>query len=209
MLAAGTAIAGGGKVKNGNFEKGTFKNWERANNGSEGNVYLYDRALYRNPASAPQSLRFVLEEGDVPRPRGDYSAMIAQGGPGNRAIWRVIKLPKRAKSLSLRTFWRNFTEAWTWTGNFDYEGPENEFFTIDLLKARANPLAGDGPKLLKKLFRPKAGTPLDSGGWQKVNAKVRKLAGKKVLLRVAEVDNEGVLAVGLDDVKIKKKRKKR
>lgn len=209
LLAATTALAGGGKVKNGDFEKGNFKGWERSQAGNSGNVYLYDKKLLNDPASAPGALQFALEN-QAPKPRGKYSAIIAQDGPGNRALWQVLKLPKQAKSLSLRTFWDNGAGPWTWTGDFEYAGMAlpNQFFTIDLLKAKADPLSGDGPKLLKKVFRPKGDTALDSDGWEKVNIKVRKLAGRKVLLRLAEVDNQGNLAVGLDDVKVKKKKKK-
>jgi hypothetical protein len=51
------------------------------------------------------------------------------------------------------------------------------------------------------VYRTNVGDPVDQD-WFEVTADVSNLAGKKVRVRFAEVDNQEVFYVGVDDVKV-------
>jgi len=214
--AAGTAEAA--KIKNGNFEQGTFKGWKKqaldADNQPSGNRWeIYD-----------QSSR-EIEGITLPRPRGNYSPVIHMGGEGHNVLYRTLKVPAKAKTLSLRAFWHNDAETWAFDGTFDPLVEGTQYFSIDLIKKSADPETTAARKVLRNIYAPEAGPvgpiitrpaagryAVDRGGpvsgdyvsgWRKFTARVKRWRGKRVTLRLAEADTQSYNFVGIDDVKFK------
>ncbi len=196
--------SGGGKLKNGDFEKGNFSKWQKISNGG-GQWHLYTP----EDKASPIESAFGFAVASSPAPRGEYSPTLSQDAPSSNALHRKVRVPMRAKSLSGYFYWGSKSEDWTWTGNFEFNGPANEYFVLDLIKGGADPFTTKSGKVLEEIFRPSTEpgvTPADSEGWQKFKVGLGPYRGKSVQIRLAEVDNQGPLAVGIDDLKLKKKR---
>ncbi len=223
VASVGTASA---KVKNGNFEKGNFSGWSTKTSDS-GNRW----ELYTNKTRSPLPggvMRGGAPPVVFPKTLGKYSPFINMGGRGTNVLYRTIKVPKKAKKLTLKAFWNNTARAWVFNGSFQPVTDGNQFFSIDLLEAGAKPTSTKNKDVLANLFAPKAtdtppvlprrsygrgaparglaGTPYVDG-WNGYSAKLKKYRGEKVLLRLAETDTLSFNYVGIDDVKIVKKKK--
>jgi hypothetical protein len=220
VLAAPAGSATGGKLPNGDFERGSFARWS-TNATAGGGWFIYSLADWQDPSSAPDPPGFDV--GSVPRPRGNFSPMSLSNQPAAHSLTRTIKVPKRARKLRLRFFWNNEVDRFAFTGRWrpgDETGPANQFFSIDLLKPRAKPFTANKKQVLRTIFKPQKGpaqgpvarasaTPQDSNGWLAGSAGLKPYRGKKVTLRLVEVDNQAPLYVGLDDVRIELAKKRR
>jgi len=232
LVGATTATAAQAKINNGNFEKGSFKGWKTKTTPSEvmsplsaasrGGVIpptrwrLYtkkDRSIGEGGAKVRYGRGVVPTPYKLPKPKGKYSPVIDMSNPGHNVLSRTVKVPASAKSLKLQAFWHNDARSWIFSGSFLNPASGDQYFSIDLLKAGADPESTAKGDHLERLFAPKpdllgfarrAGTPYDSNGWQSFKTSVKKYQGEKVLLRLAETDTQSFNYVGIDNVKFGK-----
>jgi hypothetical protein len=199
-LIAGAVLAPAATANpaNGGFEQGTFAEWSHEN--TDGSKWK----LYENGS---RELGMQLGGRTLPKTLGKHSAALVQSGPGHSVLYRSFTVPRRATAITLSTFWINQGGAWLFDGAFDENGIGGaQYFSIDLLKPSASPLSGDKDDVLESVFHPRPATELDSGGWKDLRVAAKPFRGDKVLLRMAEVDNQDHLNVGLDELKVKTKR---
>jgi len=227
LAAAAPASAGYGAaaVKNGNFERGNLSGWD-AQAGAEGRgqsiaewrVYSEGDRTLPCPPMSPECLGGAT----LPVPLGRYASVFVQNNPSNGALSQDFRVGKRARYLSIRAFWVNQAggpqpnglrglpaSTWPFTGNFDFDpaSTPNQYFSIDLVKRNANPLTTSEGDILASGLAPNSATAAESAGWQTVKIPLRNLRGKQVKLRLAAVDNQSYLNVGLDSVRVVNARK--
>lgn len=174
---------------------------------------LYDRSrMFMPPLNGIPASFFD----GLPGPRSKYSPVIDQyNGAGTSAIYRKIRLPKKAKRLSLYFYYENFATQFNFGG--DWDSTENQHFSIDVLKKRAPADTSNPRHIIETLFEPDAG-PVMRGqaaaspqmmGWTKAKWKVKKrYRDSKVQLRQIVSVFRAPLQTGIDDVTVKKKKKR-
>ena len=228
VLVASAAMAGAAeaaKVKNGNFEKGTFKNWKTKVSDSplmtRGVVITPNRwRLYTKQSRVIGGaiMRSAYRRGGapaikLPKPKGKYSPVIDMTGPGHNVLYRTLKVPSNAKTLKLKAYWHNDAREWHFGGSFLEPSDGDQYFSIDLLDENADPESAKKSDLLGHLYSPKT-KPYSPemlrranqyvSGWKGYKTSVKKYQGEKVTLRLAEVDSLSFNYVGIDNVKFGK-----
>ena len=190
LALAASAFAA--KVQNGGFEDG-LAGWHKNSHGDG------QWATSIDPNGAPFN---------SPPPEGVNAAYGSQGDPSSDILYQDVKLPDHGK-LNLK-FWAGYNnEANRFaTPNSLSTGPtmgppdkKNQQFRVDVMKPSAPLRSLKDADVLKRVFRTERDDPLQRD-WFKVSAGVTKLAGKKVRLRFAEVDNLFYFTVGVDDVRV-------
>lgn len=209
MVWAGAAQAG---FKNANFETGDLTGWKSKNQASSGGGML--RGLGAREVVVYDESSRNQGEFTLPSPLGTFSPSIVQEGPGRTALHQVTRVPKRAKRLTMKIFWINGNGGFLTQGHFDPDSGPNQFFSIDLGRRGMGAFSTQPAKIHKNIYSPPVDSmdevrrdrgpgpgTTDSGGWFSAGVNVRKLRGKRVRLRLAEVDNGGYLYVGIDRIR--------
>lgn len=207
-LGVGTAAAGSG-VKNGNFKQGTFSKWKTQTSGDQ--VWRLYNGAFIPPLNYDPGDFFDF----LPEARSKYSPVIDQfSNPGTSNLYRKLKLSKRAKKLVLYFYYDNFTNQFNFGG--DWFSSENQYFSIDVLKRNVLPNTSIPRDIIHTLYAPQEGpTTVRAASpqvkdWTKASWKVpKRYRGKKVQLREIVSVFDAPIQTGIDDVKIKKKRKKK
>ena len=222
MTTAGSAQ--GAQVKNGNFEKGNFKNWETRNSDagtlkrgmiSSNRWRLYTKKT-RSVGKTISSLAYARGGSPgirLPKPKGKYSPFIDMNGPGHNVLYRTLKVPSNAETLKLKAFWHNDAGEWHFGGSFLNPTDGDQYFSIDLLDRKADPESAKKGDVLENIYSPKPkpfnpDPPRASSkfvsSWKGYKANVKKYRGDKVTLRLVEVDTLSFNYVGIDNVKFGK-----
>jgi hypothetical protein len=177
------------------FEDG-LQGWTKNSHG-DGHWKIYD-----NSASPPVG---------TAAPEGTHAIYTEQGGPSSNVLYQDVKLGQNATELSFMLAYHNGAGVFYTPKSLD-QGPgepmmkrgdpgPNQQFRADLMKPSAPLRSVKKADVLKKVYRTNVGDPVDQD-WFEVTADVSNLAGKKVRVRFAEVDNQEVFYVGVDDVKV-------
>lgn len=209
-VTVGAASAG---IKNGNFKQGDFSKWKTSTEG--GQIWrLYDQSRNYLPpfAGAPIPWFDIL-----PDPLSRYSPAIDQfANAGTSSLYRKIKLPKRALKLSLWFYYYN--RAAQFNFGTSWSDPANQFLSIDILDRKAAVDTSDPEDVIHNLFAPDEGpvdrragvaSPQANRGWNKAEWRIpKRYRGKRVQLReIVSVFTAG-MPTGIDDVRIKRKKKR-
>lgn len=200
--------------RNGGFETGNFSGGWKVKDPGGGNWYVYDgRSVVEPPGprglGGPQFYR---------PPRGRYAAAAYQFGPGLNILHRRLRLKEgEANKLSFLLAWDNNGGQFVTPDNFDFDdggaargmvGPPenpNQQFRIDILKPNAPVDTLRDRQILATLFKVRPNTQ-DRRRYKKERFNLTALGlDGTVRFRVAEVDNQGELPVGIDAVKLKSK----
>ena len=206
-LAAASAEAG---LKNAGFESGDFSHWKtkvtpitpdgpapvRQFRGMLGDTQ-WELYTANSRAVGPGIV--------LPKPRGVFSPVIDMTGPGHNVLYRTIKVPRKAKMLKLRAYWHNDADAFSFAGSFLHPVDGDQYFSVDLLKAKANPESTKAGDVLEPLLAPEIPETALISDWIKFGAALKPYRGEKVTLRLAEVDTRSFNYVGIDKLKITKK----
>lgn len=218
-MLVGAGAASAAKVRNGDFETGDYSRW-KTKAGSTAEWRIYTNATRDVPGPAPQ-LRGGFAGITLPKTLGSYSPFISMSDPGHNILYRTIEVPDNAKRLSLKAYWHNAAAAWVFDGDFKSMAFGNQFFSIDLLKKRADPETTRRADVLANLFAPDASDPPPNtrprrgtigsttpyvSGWSRYSARLGPHRGRKVVLRLAETDTLSYNYVGIDNVKIATRR---
>jgi hypothetical protein len=219
-LVGAVSLALAAKPSNGNFEKGTLRGWKaKTLNDGFGEWAVYqngDKPGDNQPTQQPP-VRYA-GRGDAPSgpgnlyapPQGKFAAYGFGAGGGPRTLTRTLYLkPDRKITLSMKVFYKNLAHAFHTPNTLDTSvgGPtKNQQYRIDIIRKGA-PLDSLGNSdVLQNVFRTKVGDKLKRGPFD-VTANLTSLAGKTVTLRLAEVDTQYFFYPGVDNVKLKQKKK--
>ena len=209
VLVAGLALAA--KPRNGGFESGDFTGWKVTDPGG-GNWFVYEGTDITGGAP----LRGLGPGGDFYEPpRGRYAAAAYQGGPGLNILHRRLRLKADAvNKLGFFLGYKNSQERFYTPDNFDYNGgmapprggggaEPNQQFRIDLLKAKAPVDTLKDKHILATLYRTRNNDQRRSP-YKKLSFNLTEMGLRgRIQFRVAEVDNQGPLSVGIDNVRLK------
>ena len=184
-LSSGMAIAGE-LVVNGGFETGDTTGWSVVNAGS-GNFGVMSGTI------SPISGFTVLAP-----PAGTYAAMTDQTGPGSHILYQDISVPLGTTNLSATIYLHNRAVGWVTGTDLNPSGPANQQFRVDIMNPVA-PVDDVGSGVLLNVYQTQPGDPLISG-YMPITANLTSFAGQTVRIRFAEVDNQGYLQAGVDQV---------
>ena len=181
--------AGAAGVSNGGFETGDFSGWTLADKGVDGRWLVYSGTttpVFGDPVPAP--------------PEGTYAAVTEQDGPGSRVLYQTLKLGTDTKVLSFSLYYHNFAGEFCTPSSFNVEESCNQQYRVDILRKGADPFSVGSDDVLRMLFRTEVGDPLTLAPTP-MSFKLKNLHGR-VILRFAEVDNEGPFNAMVDDVSL-------
>jgi hypothetical protein len=208
------ALADTVDLKNPGFETGEFRPWKTFDDGS-GEWFVYRKGDKLPEPPAPRRGGGGLERLPKP-PQGKRAAFLTQDGPGFHVLHRVLKPRSGAELNKLRffLFYRNTADRFWSPNHFEFgeaplrgmDGPPkapNQQVRVDLMKRRA-PLDSLKPNhILATLLRTRANDDLRQP-YTKLRANLTNLGiDRKFRLRIAEVDNQSNLFVGVDGLKLK------
>jgi hypothetical protein len=210
-LAAALALAATAQaapVKNGNFERGNLRGWQKnLLPNSECGYWGVYRGEWQPPGIP---VRGDIGEPEIPRPpQGKWAAVAFQPScPSAQILSQVVKLKKKQKHrLSFRLAYDNLDEDFFTPDTFALGPAANQQVRVDVMKAKA-PIRSFRPNhILKRVFRTNRGDRRVRS-YRRVTANLNRFAGKKVKLRFAVAVNQNPIVVGLDAVKIKSKKKR-
>jgi hypothetical protein len=201
-ISAAVALAGG--VRNSGFEDG-LNGWDKSDRG-DGEWASLDAAEVEAVDAKLQGPK-----------AGERQALVTQGGPGSRLLLQDLKLkPNRTQRLSLWIQYRNSGEAFASPNTFDTGGlmplsakggvsvRPNQQLRVEVIKSSAPIRTVKRKQILATVLRTMPGDRPNSK-WHRYAVNLSKYAGKKVTLRIAEIDNLGEFRVGVDAVKLKSK----
>jgi hypothetical protein len=204
--------------RNGGFETGTFSGGWKVKDPGAGDWYVYDGRSVIEPTRASRGAGGPIGPQFFRPPRGRYAAAAYQDGPGLNILHRRLRLKAgEINKLSFFLAWDNSQNRFHTPDSFDYEGggaarglmgpPKNpnQQFRIDILKPNAPVDTLKDRQILATLFQVRRGTK-DRRDYKRERFNLTELGlDGTVRFRVAEVDNQGTLPVGIDNVKLKSK----
>jgi len=134
---------------------------------------------------------------DAP-PEGTFAAMTDQGGPGSHVLHQVLAVPAApAVILTCQVFVSNQAGVYFTPATLDFNGEPNQQARIDIMNPAA-PIDDVGAGVLLNVFITNPGDPILIP-YTTVTANLTPFAGTSVRLRVAEVDNQLFMNVGVDN----------
>jgi hypothetical protein len=201
LLLAPTTSAGAATVVNGDFESGTLNGWRVVNDPAgeqTGDWYAYTGTI----------LPFGSEPTVPPPPAGNFAAITAQEGKGSHILFQDVALEAAyTHQLSLIAYYDSrFNPPETPEPNtLRVEGeldPSNQQYRVDVIKPSASIFSLAPSDVLTTVFATQTGDPEEVGP-ATYTADLTPFAGQTVRLRFAEVNNQGSLHAGVDNVSIK------
>jgi hypothetical protein len=186
LLAVGATLAQAAP-RNGGFESGDFSRWHTNSLGSGSwEVYSGGGAF-----------------GLAPPPRGESAAQTLQTGPSSNVLYRDLKLQKDVRKLTMQVYYVNGVGAFSTPNSLSQSGPANQQYRIDLMRPNT-PLRSLKPEhVLTNIFRTRVGDPATMTP-NPVSENISRFQGRTVRLRLAQVDNQGNFAAGIDAVTLKR-----
>ena len=166
------------------FESGSLEGWQVAAVNGGWNAYGDEQTLASFPPAPPQ---------------GGFAAATAPTGPGTRILYRDVSL-EGEMTLHLSVFYESEAPIST-PGTLGHDSAEpNQQFRVDLVDPAAPfDSVADGDVLLD-VFATEPGDPLSLEPTE-VAIDVAEIAGRTVRLRIAQVDNQGPMSAGVDNIR--------
>jgi D-alanyl-D-alanine carboxypeptidase len=177
------------------FESGAITDWQAVGSGSGGWFVYTDGHQAPDPAQSDPNVPF-----DVPDPpQGRFAAVTDMDGPGTRILYRDLRLEGRF-SLQVTVFYAG-SGPFSSPATLAYDTPEaNQQFRIDLLRRSAPIDSVAKGDVLVNVFHTSPGDPVRRQPTE-VRVDVSAWAGQTVRLRLATTDNQGLLRVGVDNIR--------
>jgi hypothetical protein len=203
------AGAGAATVVNGDFESG-LSGWQTVAKGApedQSGWFVY------SGTESPLGEHGSGESLPSP-PSGSHAAITDQTGPSSDILYQEVALePYWTHQLTMTLFYNNLAEAFaipnpdtlSWTGepteNEEVEGPANQQYRVDVMKA-GTPINSVNPAdILDTVFATKEGDPNSMEPTQ-YSVNLTPFAGQTVRLRFAMTDNQFYFNAGVDNVSI-------
>jgi hypothetical protein len=189
-LAASTASSASGLniLTNGGFESGSFTPGWTTDNAGSGSWGVTSTGASSFGTNAP------IE--------GDYDALFNMTLPASGVLLSNAFTVPAGSTLSLDFAYANNGGGWAQSGTPYTLGSANQWIRVDVISASAayNSLAPSD--ILTTLFNSQAGSPALTQGWTTLSASLASLAGQSVEIRVATVNDQGLLPVWVDGVDV-------
>ena len=225
--------ASAAKLPNGGFEQGNLSGWGYRAVSCGGIVASHGAGASGGISASPSwgtyggsfSLDLPYGGAFIGAPFGSYAALFAQGGPSWGILHRGFKVPRKARSLSLKLLWvnqsvlgaplrwparsRSATQRGVSLDLGNWIAPRKrlrcpttgsrQYAQVDLLRAGAPPRSLKKKDILAKIWHPLPGITLaNSGNWTDQRVNLKKFRGERVRLRIAVIDTIGYLNVAVD-----------
>lgn len=205
LIAAACSTSPPSPLVNGDFETGDFQGWT-TETFSNGEWLTYeDGTVPPDPLVTDKAVPFDMPD----PPQGRYAAVTDQNGMGLRVLYRDIEVGG-SWNLTATVFYNNhayteefaapgdfgrtFGDVWTATG-------KNQQYRIDLVDPAAAIDSVASDDVLATIFRTQPGDPLTLNPTP-VTIDLSPWEGQTIRLRVAQMDNNGPLRAGIDDVRL-------
>jgi adhesin HecA-like repeat protein len=204
-FAALAAFAVADPVKNGGFETGNFKQWEFMDIDSSTKAADATGAwqVYKGKLGFDSSSR---RQGDLPTPtlspapEGEFAAGLFTLGAGTHFLHRLVTVDKRSE-LSLQLAYKNSASKFAIGDEFDPDGEPNQQVRVDLMKKDASLYSLQDSDIIETLLATKPGDKRKRA-YSPLETTVKPGTFR---LRIAEVDNQDSMLVGVDDLRLKAK----
>jgi hypothetical protein len=184
---------------NGGFEDKSFKGWERVNDGP-GHWEIY-KGKFTPPDLGLPRRGPEPEDPTLPKPpQGKFAAADWQEEPSLNILHRVMRADKNGSMLSLKLAYDNTAEAFATPDSFETAGEPNQQIRIDLLERDAPLETLDPGEIIDTMYQSEVGDEPKRGYFKISDEDVDE---GRFRLRIAEVDNQAPLLVGVDAVKLK------
>jgi len=191
-LVAMTGTAQAASVSNGGFETGNFTGWtEQDQPGSSGSWFVYSGTT--SPLSA-----FTIPA----PPQGTFAATTDQNNPGSHLLYQDVALEAGLRhELRFVLYYDNAALDFATPNTLDFNVSPNQQYRVDILDPNAPVTSVAAGDVLATVFRTEVGDPATLGPTT-ISFDLTPYAGRTVRIRFAEVDNQGFLTAGVDDVRI-------
>lgn len=177
-------------IVNGGFETGDLSGWTtfEANTVGDGifRAAQGGSVLPLSGATAPTASA------------GDTLAISDMAAAGLRVLYQDITIPTDA-ALSFDLWWNNAAGFWVNPGNMFPNPFPNQHARIDLIALDAPLNTTDPDDIALSLVTLDEDDDTQSGDWRSQQFDLSAFAGQTLRLRIAEVDNQGPLYVGVDN----------
>jgi len=189
FVFASVGLAGGGKIKNGNFETGDLFGWQTQNETSNGDWFVSNKKV--TPIGG-QSWFGPMEK--------EFEAVSDQGNYDSNFLYQEVKVQSKTTRISFDLEWNNRAGVWCNPGDFDANSscgspePYNQQFAVYLQNFGADPMTDP---VVKMLVQSKSSTPFKQG---KTKYQFSNLPVGDWQLVFAAVAGEYVLNLGVDEV---------
>lgn len=133
-------------------------------------------------------------------PEGSFAAMTDTGGPGSHVLYQDIDIPAGATTLTFQLYLQNLASDYAvpTPATLDFNEFPNQQFRADLMDPTAS-VFDVGTGVLANIYQTLPGDPQESG-YTEISFDLAPFQGQTVRLRFAEVDNQGQLLAGIDQV---------
>jgi hypothetical protein len=134
-------------------------------------------------------------------PEGIQAAMTDTNGPGSHLLYQDFLVPSSA-TLSFDLYAQNLSAGWSVPipETLDYNVAPNQHIRVDIMDPAA-PVDDVTAGVLENVFLTDPSDPM-TFGYINVTTDLSAYAGQTIRLRFAEVDNQGVLFMGVDNVTV-------
>jgi hypothetical protein len=191
-LLAMTGTAQAASVTNGGFETGDVTGWTvRDQTSGSGSWFVY--------SGTTSPLSFL----PIPAPpEGTFAATTDQTGPGSHLLYQAVTLEAGlSHELRFVLYYDNAAFSFATPNTLDFNVSPNQQYRVDILDPNAPVTSVAAGDVLATVFRTEVGDPSVLGPTT-ISFDLTPYAGRTVRLRFAEVDNQGFLTAGVDDVRI-------
>jgi len=184
------AVAGAGSsFPNGGFETGDFSFWNVQSTGS-GNWFVSDKII--TPLNG-YGWRGPVEH--------EFAAVTDDTNPGTHVLYRFLSLGAKRAKLSLWLYYKNHGSGFCDAGTLDYTTVScNQQIRVDILQPAASPTSVNPADVLIPIFHTKDSSS-KSQKPKNFTVNLKSLSGT-VMLRIAEVDNQGTINAAVDNVQL-------
>lgn len=187
-----SSFANANLIINGDFETGDFTGWSTSHLGGS-------------------SLGVLTNPGDPDlgsSPSIDHYAFAGnQGGPSQNIFWQTFAVPNSLSSLnfSFDYTYRNFSSSFVnpTVDTLDYLSVSNQQFRVEILTGSANFLTVTASDIVFTAFQTVSSSPnpvLWTNLTQDITTAVSAYQGQNLIVRFAQVDNNGPFDIGFDNV---------
>jgi hypothetical protein len=185
-------VTNGSFESNGGVDTNTFTGW------TESDQAAGSGSIFAQTGTTAPSLNPITVSAP---PVGSFSAMSSQTGPGSHILYQNISVPggSPAKFFAM-VYVNNQGGAFATPASLDYTVSPNQQARIDIMTT-GSAITDVGAGVLLNLYQTNVGDPLVSG-YTNISVDLTPFAGQTVRLRIAEVDNTGNFAFGVDAVSV-------
>ena len=191
LVFAAVALAGS-SFKNGGFETGDFTQWTTDSTATSGGQWFVSNKRFTPISGA--SWKGPVEK--------EWAAVTDQGAPSANVLYRTIHVGSKTSRISMILYYKNHGGVFcNPTGLVLDETADlcDQMYTVDILQPTADPFSIDPADIIKTVFRTGPSSP---SGMSPTKFSVTLSGVGDVVLRLGEVDNQGLFNASVDNVTV-------